>query len=69
MFYFVDTSQKQPDVSSILHSVDFYPHFKKNYCITELQCLDIVDALNKFHHCLFRQKMTMHADHPALILL
>lgn len=77
---FVDASQtgvgavlKQTGVSGALHPVAFHSRslkdYEKNYCITELECLAIVDALNKFHHYLFGQKFTIHTDHAALVWL
>lgn len=77
---FLDASQvgvgsvlKQEDVSGVLHPVAFHSRslkdYEKNYAITELECLAIVDSLNKFHHYLFGQKFTLYTDHKALVWL
>ncbi|GBM53247.1 Transposon Tf2-6 polyprotein [Araneus ventricosus] len=42
---------------------------KKNYAITELECLAIVDALDKFYYYLHGQKFVIHTDHAALVWL
>ncbi|GFX53876.1 transposon Tf2-6 polyprotein [Trichonephila clavipes] len=47
---------KQPDNSGTLHPVSFHSRtlreYEKNYCITELECLAIRDALDKFYYYL-----------------
>ncbi|GBN09004.1 Transposon Ty3-I Gag-Pol polyprotein [Araneus ventricosus] len=60
---FCDASQvairailKQPDSSSNLHRGSYHSRtlrsYEKNYCIKELECLAIVDALDKFYYYL-----------------
>ncbi|GBO21470.1 Transposon Tf2-11 polyprotein [Araneus ventricosus] len=77
---FVDASQKsvgavlkQPDASDILHPIAYHSRtlrdYEKNYAITELECLAIVDALVKFYYYLHGQKFVIHTDHAALVWL
>ncbi|GBM28454.1 Transposon Tf2-9 polyprotein [Araneus ventricosus] len=77
---FVDASQKsvgavlkQPDASDILHPIAYHSRtlrdYEKNYAITELECLAIVDALDKFYYYLHGQKFVIHTDHAALVWL
>ncbi|GBM97304.1 Transposon Ty3-G Gag-Pol polyprotein [Araneus ventricosus] len=77
---FVDASQKsvgavlkQPDASDILHPIAYHSRtlrdYEKNYAITELECLAIVDALYKFYYYLHGQKFVIHTDHAALVWL
>ncbi|GBN77842.1 Retrovirus-related Pol polyprotein from transposon 297 [Araneus ventricosus] len=77
---FCDASQvaigailKQPDSSGNLHPVSYHSRtlrsYEKNYCITELECLAIVDALDKFYYCLHGKKFIIHTDHAALVWL
>ncbi|GBN83839.1 Retrovirus-related Pol polyprotein from transposon 17.6 [Araneus ventricosus] len=76
----VDASQKrvgavlkQPDASDVLHPIAYHSRtlrdYEKNYAITELECLAIVDALDKFYYYLHGQKFVIHADHAALVWL
>ncbi|GFW17500.1 retrovirus-related Pol polyprotein from transposon 17.6 [Trichonephila clavipes] len=62
---------KQPDNSGTLHPVSFHSgtlrEYEKNYCITELECLAIVDALDKFYYYLHGKKFIIHTDHAALV--
>ncbi|GFS49380.1 retrovirus-related Pol polyprotein from transposon 17.6 [Trichonephila clavipes] len=64
---------KQPDNSGTLHPVSYHSralrHYEKNYCITELECLAIVDALDKFYYFLHGKKFIIHTDHAALVWL
>ncbi|GFT88932.1 retrotransposable element Tf2 protein type 1 [Nephila pilipes] len=64
---------KQPDSSVDLHPVSFHSRslkdYENNYGFTELECLAIVNSLNKFHHYLFGQKFTIHKVHAALVWL
>ncbi|GFV07544.1 transposon Tf2-11 polyprotein [Trichonephila clavipes] len=50
---------KGPDNSGTLHPVSFHSRtlreYEKNYCITELECLAIIDALDKFYYYLHEQ--------------
>ncbi|GBO21259.1 Transposon Ty3-G Gag-Pol polyprotein [Araneus ventricosus] len=77
---FVDASQKsvgavlkQPDASDILHPIAYHSRtlrdYEKNYAITELECLAIVDALDKFYYYLHGQKFVIHTDHAAVVWL
>ncbi|GFW29443.1 hypothetical protein TNCV_743851 [Trichonephila clavipes] len=64
---------KQPDNSGTLHPVSFHSRtlreYEKNYCITELECLVIIDALDKFYYYLHGKKFIIHTDHAALVWL
>ncbi|GBM35438.1 Retrovirus-related Pol polyprotein from transposon 17.6 [Araneus ventricosus] len=77
---FVDTSQKsvgavlkQLDASDVLHPIAYRSRtlrdYEKNYAITELECLAIVDALDKFYYYLHGKKIVIHTDHAALVWL
>ncbi|GBO09375.1 Transposon Ty3-G Gag-Pol polyprotein, partial [Araneus ventricosus] len=77
---FLDASQKsvgavlkQPDASDVLHPIAYHSRtlrdYEKNYAITELECLAIVDALDKFYYYLHGQKFVVHTDHAALVWL
>ncbi|GBL95968.1 Retrovirus-related Pol polyprotein from transposon 297 [Araneus ventricosus] len=77
---FCDASQvaigavlKQLDSSGNLHPVS-YPSrtlrsYEKKNCITELECLAIVDALDKFYYYLHGKRFIIHTDHAALVWL
>ncbi|GFW92326.1 hypothetical protein TNCV_3542121 [Trichonephila clavipes] len=43
--------------------------YEKNYAITELECLAIIDALDKFFYYLHGQNFIIHTDHVALVWL
>ncbi|GBN83835.1 Retrovirus-related Pol polyprotein from transposon 17.6 [Araneus ventricosus] len=64
---------KQPDASDVLHPIAYHSRtlrdYEKNYAITELECLAIVDALDKFYYYLHGQKFVIHTDHAALVWL
>ncbi|GBN35683.1 Retrovirus-related Pol polyprotein from transposon 17.6 [Araneus ventricosus] len=78
---FCDASQvaigailKQPDSSGNLPPVSYHSRtlcsYEKNYCITELECLAIVDdALDKFYYYLHGKMFIIHTDHAALVWL
>ncbi|GBO29619.1 Transposon Ty3-G Gag-Pol polyprotein [Araneus ventricosus] len=77
---FVDASQKsvgavlkQLDASDVLHPIAYHSRtlrvYEKNYAITELECLAIVDALDKFYYYLHGQKFVIHTDQAALVWL
>ncbi|GFW17401.1 retrovirus-related Pol polyprotein from transposon 17.6 [Trichonephila clavipes] len=77
---FVDASQnivgavlKQPDASNVLHPIACHSKtlrdYEKNYAITELECLAIIDALDKFYYYLHGQTFIIHTDHAALVWL
>ena len=40
--------------------------YEKNNAITELECLAIIDALDKFYQYVRRQNFFIHMDHAAL---
>ncbi|GBN08318.1 Transposon Ty3-G Gag-Pol polyprotein [Araneus ventricosus] len=52
---------KQPDSSGNLHPMSYHSRtlrsYEKNYCIKELECLAIVDALDKFYYYLHGQSL------------
>ncbi|GBO11320.1 hypothetical protein AVEN_228542-1 [Araneus ventricosus] len=64
---------KQPDASDVLHPITYHSRtlrdYEKNYAITELECLGIVDALDKFYYYLHGQKFVIHTDHAAPVWL
>ncbi|GFV05028.1 hypothetical protein TNCV_222451 [Trichonephila clavipes] len=72
---FVDASQKsvgavlkQHDAPNAYHSRTLRD-YEKNYAITELECLAIIYALDKFYYYLHGQKFIIHTDHAALVWL
>ncbi|GFX87818.1 retrovirus-related Pol polyprotein from transposon 17.6 [Trichonephila clavipes] len=64
---------KEPNNSDTLHPVSYHSRilrdYVKNYCITELEYLAIVDALDKFYYYLQGTKFIIHTDHVALVWL
>lgn len=64
---------KQVDEHGVLHPISYHSRvlksYEENYSITELECLSIVDSLDKFYHYLHGQKFTIHTDHAALVWL
>ncbi|GFW02283.1 retrovirus-related Pol polyprotein from transposon 297 [Trichonephila clavipes] len=64
---------KQPDASNVLHPIAYHSRtlrdYEKSYAITELECLAIIDALDKFHFYLHGQKFIIHSDHAVLVWL
>ncbi|GFV27526.1 transposon Tf2-6 polyprotein [Trichonephila clavipes] len=44
-------------------------NYEINYTITELECLAIIDSLDKFHCYLHGSDFTVHTDHNALVWL
>lgn len=40
--------------------------YQRNYCITELECLAIVEAMDYWHHYIYGKKLTIITDHQAL---
>ena len=40
--------------------------YEKNYAVTQLECLAIMDALNKLNHYVHVQKFIIHTNHAAL---
>ncbi|GFU15666.1 retrovirus-related Pol polyprotein from transposon 17.6 [Trichonephila clavipes] len=77
---FVDASQKrvgavlkQPDASNVLHSIAYHSRtlrdYEKSFAITELECLAIIDALDKFYYYLHGQNFIIRTDPAALLWL
>lgn len=77
---FVDASQiavgallKQTDVSIILHPVAYHSSalrsYEKKITISELECVVIIDVLDKFYYYRHEQKFTILTDHATLDLL
>lgn len=77
---FVDASQeavaailKQEHPDKTLHPVAFHSRkirpYEKNYSITELECLAIIDAVDKFYCYLHGSHFTIHTDHASLVWL
>lgn len=64
---------KQPDDNNFLHTIADYSRalksYKQNYFITELECLAIVDILDRFYHYLHGITFTTQTDHASLVLL
>lgn len=64
---------KQESEDGTLHPIAYHSRtlrsYESNYAITELECLAIVDALDKFYHYLHGNKFTIHTDHQALVWL
>ncbi|GFW01676.1 transposon Ty3-G Gag-Pol polyprotein [Trichonephila clavipes] len=64
---------KQPDASNVLHPIAYHSRtlrdYEKNYAVTELECLAIIDALDKFYYYLHGQNVIMHSDHAAVVWL
>lgn len=60
---------KQP-TDEILRPVSYFSKsltsYQKNYTITELECLAIVEALRYWHHYLHGRKFVIHTDHSSL---
>ncbi|GBM23096.1 Transposon Ty3-I Gag-Pol polyprotein [Araneus ventricosus] len=69
----IGTILKQPDSSDNLHPVSYHSRtlhsYESNYCITELECLAIEDALDNFYYYLHGKKFIIHTDHAALVRL
>lgn len=63
--------QERPDGSQ--HPIAFHSrrlkNYEVNYTITELECLAIIDSLDKFHCYLHGSHFTVHTDHNALVWL
>jgi hypothetical protein len=56
-----------------LHPIAFHSRnlrsYEKNYAITELECLAIIDAVDKYHCYLHGKPFTIHSDHASLVWL
>ena len=69
----VETVLKQPDEGNKLHPIAYHSRTLRsheiNYTITELECLAIIDTIDKFHYYLHNQKFVIHTDHAALVWL
>ncbi|GFX99417.1 transposon Tf2-9 polyprotein [Trichonephila clavipes] len=55
-------------VNSAFHSRRLR-NYEITYTITELECLAIIDSLEKFHCYLHGSHFTVHTDHNALVWL
>jgi len=64
---------KQPGTDGTLHPIAYHSRtlrpYERNYAITELECLAIIDALDKFYYYLHGKKFTIYTDHAALVWL
>lgn len=64
---------KQMDDKGNLHPIAFHSRqlrpYEQNYAVTELECLAIIDALDKFHYYIHGKPFTIHTDHAALVWL
>lgn len=64
---------KQEHSDGELYPVAFHSRklkdYEKNYTITELECLAIIDAIDKFYYYLHGIHFTIHTDHAALVWL
>ncbi|GFU85450.1 hypothetical protein TNCV_4875511 [Trichonephila clavipes] len=67
----VSSNNKNPmEINIRLHSTrDDWRNYEINYTITELECLAIIDSLDKFHCYLHGSHFTVHTDHNALVCL
>lgn len=63
--------QQHPDGS--LHPIAYHSRklksYEQNYAITELECLAIIDAVDKFYCYLHGTHFTIHTDHASLVWL
>lgn len=63
--------QLHPDGN--LHPVAYHSRslrpYEKNYSVSELECLAIIDSVEKFHCYLHGTKFTIYTDHAALVWL
>lgn len=77
---FVDASQtalgavlKQEHPDGELYPISYHSRqlqpYERNYTVTELECLAIVDALDKYLHYLHGSSFIIHTDHAALVWL
>ena len=57
---------RQEDENGTLHPIACHSrnlhNYEENYAIIDLECLAIVDALNKFYHNLHGKKFIIHKD-------
>ena len=60
--------QKQSDGEP--HPIGYFSRkllpYQKNYSVSELECLAIVEAVNYWHHYLLGRKFSIYTDHQAL---
>ncbi|KAM7297299.1 hypothetical protein ISCGN_022452 [Ixodes scapularis] len=66
----IEAVLKQTDGDGIEHPVAYYSrkllNHERNYSITDLECLAIVDAVDKWHCYLHGHQFTVITDHAAL---
>ncbi|GFU72564.1 retrovirus-related Pol polyprotein from transposon 17.6 [Trichonephila clavipes] len=71
--YKISCILKQQKPNGNQHSIAFHSrrlrNYEINYTITELECLAIIDSLDKFHCYLHGSHFTVHTDHNALVWL
>ncbi|GFW10818.1 retrovirus-related Pol polyprotein from transposon 17.6 [Trichonephila clavipes] len=64
---------KQQKPNDNQHPIAFHSrrlrNYEINYTITDLECLAIIDSLDKFHCYLHGSHFTVHTDHNALVWL
>ncbi|GFX22823.1 retrovirus-related Pol polyprotein from transposon 17.6 [Trichonephila clavipes] len=64
---------KQQKPNGNQHPIAFHSrrlrNYEINYTITELECLAIIDSLDKFYCYLHGSHFTVHTDHNALVWL
>ncbi|GFW89038.1 retrovirus-related Pol polyprotein from transposon 17.6 [Trichonephila clavipes] len=64
---------KQQKLNGNQHPIAFHSrrlrNYEINYTITELECIAIIDSLDKFHCYLHGSHFTVHSDHNALVWL
>ncbi|GFV81440.1 transposon Ty3-I Gag-Pol polyprotein [Trichonephila clavipes] len=62
---------KQQKPNGNQHPIAFHSrrlrNYEINYTITDLECLAIIDSLDKFHCYLHGSHFTVHTDHNALV--
>ncbi len=61
---------KQCQEDGELHPIGYMSRtlhtYQKNYPVTELECLAIIEALDFWHHYLYGSKFVIYSDHSAL---
>jgi transposase InsO family protein len=61
---------KQKQLDNKLHPIGYFSkkllNYQKNYSITELECLAIIESIEYWHHYLYGKKFSVITDHNAL---